>query len=135
MKSTNSSLTIYIDGACKGNPGKSGVGMVIYDENGNKIKEISKSIGITTNNVAEYTAFIFALQEALFIGCREVTVYTDSELLCRQIKGQYKVKNNNLKILFNIAKNLISRYESFYIENIPRESNKIADKLASKSIT
>lgn len=135
MDKNKRSLTIYIDGASKGNPGKAGVGIAIYDENGEKIKEISKSIGITTNNVAEYTAFILALQEALILGHREkIFVYTDSELLHRQLIGKYKVKNSNLKILFNIAKNLISGYKEFHIEHIRRESNKIADKLANKSI-
>lgn len=134
MKNNNRSLTTYIDGACIGNPGRAGIGIVIYDEAGKKTKEVSKSIGITTNNVAEYVAFIFALQEGLLLGCREkITVYTDSELLCKQVNGKYKVKNDNLKILLHLAKHLITGYKTFRIEHINRESNKSADRLASQA--
>lgn len=135
MKSGNRSLTIYIDGACIGNPGKAGVGIVIYNEEGTKIKEISKSIGMATNNIAEYTALLFALQEGLFLGYREkITVYTDSELLYKQIKGEYKIKNDTLRTLLYLAQHLITGYKTFQIEHIKRESNKIADKLASQSV-
>ena len=135
MKSNNCSLTIYIDGACIGNPGKAGIGIAIYNEKGEKIKEISKSIGIATNNIAEYTAFLFALQEGLLLGCREkLTIYTDSELLYKQVKGEYKIKNDTLKLLLNLGQHLISGYKTFQIEHIKRESNKIADKLASQAV-
>ncbi len=135
MKSDNRSLTIYIDGACIGNPGKAGVGIVIYNEEGTKIKEISKSIGMATNNIAEYTALLFALQEGLLLGYREkITVYTDSELLYKQIKGEYKIKNDTLRNLLYLAQHLITGYKTFQIEHIKRESNKIADKLASQSV-
>ncbi len=135
MKSNNCSLTIYIDGASKGNPGKAAVGIVIYDKEGKKIKEISKSIGIATNNVAEYTALLFALQEGLLLDCKEkITIYSDSELLCKQIKGEYKIKNDTLRILFHLAQHLITGYKTFHIEHIGRELNKTADKLASKSV-
>jgi ribonuclease HI len=134
MKNDNRSLTIYIDGASKGNPGKAGIGIAIYGGEGEKIKEISKNIGIATNNVAEYTALLFALQEGLLLGCREkITVYTDSELLCKQIKGEYKIKNDYLRVLFHLAQNLISGYKTFQIEHIGRELNTIADKLASQA--
>jgi ribonuclease HI len=135
MKSNNRSLTIYIDGACIGNPGRAGIGIVIYDEEGEKIKEVSKSIGVTTNNVAEYMALLFALQEGLFLGCREkIIIYTDSELLYKQVNGEYKIKNDNLRILLHLARHLISGFKNFHIEHIGRESNKIADRLASGSI-
>ncbi|MBU0533533.1 MAG: ribonuclease HI family protein [Candidatus Omnitrophica bacterium] len=135
MKNNNRSLTVYTDGACSGNPGKAGIGIAIYNEEGEKIKEISKSIGMATNNIAEYTALLFALQEGLFLGCREeITVYTDSELLCKQIKGEYKVKNDTLRVLFHIAQHLITGYKTFHIEHIRRELNKTADKLATASI-
>ena len=134
MRSNNRSLTIYIDGACIGNPGRAGIGIVIYNEEGKKLKEISKSIGMATNNIAEYTALIFALQEGLLLDCREkMTVYTDSELLYKQIKGEYKVKNDNLKLLIHLAKHLITGYKIFQIEHIGRELNKLADKLASQA--
>ena len=135
MENNNRSLTIYIDGACIGNPGRAGIGIVIYDGEGEKIKEISKSIGVTTNNVAEYMALLFALQEGLLLDRREkIIVYTDSELLYKQIKGEYKVKNDNLRILLYLAQHLIAGYKTFQIEHIKRESNKIADKLASQAV-
>ena len=134
MKSNHRSLTIYIDGASQGNPGKAGIGIVIYNENGERMKEISKSIGIATNNVAEYIALIFALQEALLLNCRkELIVYTDSELLYKQLKGLYKVRDDTLKILFQLAQHLIASYKNFHTEYIDRNSNKIADKLATQA--
>jgi len=134
MKNDNRSLTTYIDGASKGNPGKAAVGIAIYNNEGKLIKEISQGIGIATNNIAEYTALLFALQEGLILDCREITVYTDSELLCKQIKGEYKIKNDTLKLLHNLAMHMIGGYKTFTIEHINRESNKIADKLASQSV-
>ncbi len=133
MKDNNRSLTIYIDGASKGNPGKAGIGVAIYNNEGELIKEISQGIGISTNNIAEYAALLFALQEGIILGCREIAVYTDSELLYKQIKGEYKIKNDNLRILFYLAKHLVASYKKFHIEHISRESNKIADKLASQA--
>ncbi|MDD5454503.1 MAG: ribonuclease HI family protein [Candidatus Ratteibacteria bacterium] len=134
MEKENCSLTIYIDGASKGNPGKAAVGVAIYNDEGKLIKEISQGIGIATNNIAEYAALIFALQEGLILGCEQLTVYTDSELLFKQVKGEYKIKNDNLRILFYLVKHLIAGYKKLHIEHINRESNKTADKLASKAV-
>lgn len=120
---------IYIDGASKGNPGESGIGVVIY-EGDNILKNISQYIGITTNNVAEYMALIYALQEALILNIRNISINTDSELLYRQIKGEYKVKNEILNLLHKISSHLLSGFEKVEINNIPREKNKEADKLA-----
>jgi len=127
------SLEIYIDGASEGNPGKSGAGAIIC-EDGQVVKNISKYIGEATNNVAEYLALIFALQEALMRRASDVIVKTDSELLCNQINKNFKVKSNNLKIFFEQAQHLISGFDKFKIEHIPRTENKGADKLASKAI-
>ena len=132
-KLKNRSLEIYIDGASKGNPGKSGIGVVI-NEDGQVIKNIYKFIGEATNNIAEYVALIFALQEALMQRASRVEIKTDSQLLCNQINGKFKVKNANLKLFFQQAQHLISGFENFRIEHIPREMNKGADKLATKAI-
>ncbi len=126
-------MDIYIDGSSIGNPGDSGVG-VIFCQNDYTLKNVSKYIGKQTNNFAEYTALICALQEALVMKAKSVTVYSDSELLCRQIKGEYKVKNENLKNLFAQAVNLTRGFEQFNIQQIPREKNRGADKLARLAI-
>lgn len=125
-----SELEIYIDGAAKGNPGPAGIGVVIC-EDGLTLKQLSKHIGSTTNNVAEYTALIYALSEALILKAKKIKVWTDSELLYKQLKGEYKVKHQNLKPLFNQIKHLAGGLVSFEIHHLRREKNKQADKLAS----
>lgn len=125
-------LDIYIDGASKGNPGPAGAGIVIFQD-GIHLKDVSRHIGNTTNNVAEYTALIYALEEALILKAAKVKVLTDSELLSRQINGEYKVRHPNLKPLFEQARNLSRGFESFEIRHIVREKNTEADKLADKA--
>src|SRR3989338_2057883 len=114
---------MYIDGASEGNPGKAGIGVVICEE-AQVIKNLSKFIGQATNNVAEYAALIFALQEALMQGATNVEIKTDSQLLANQINKRYKVKNTNLKLFFEQAQHLISGFENFKIDYIPRTMNK-----------
>lgn len=122
----------YIDGASKGNPGPSGVGVVICKD-GSTIKNVSTFIGNATNNVAEYTALIYALQEGLILKAETIEINTDSQLLYRQIKRIYKIKSANILGLYNQALSLISAFKEFSIKHIPREENRGADKLASKA--
>ena len=129
----SSFLEIFTDGACSGNPGPAGVGGVI-SKDGRVIKRISKFIGLSTNNLAEYTALIYGLQEALVLKASEIKVSTDSELLFHQIKGRYKIKNEKLKILFDQAQNLIRGFKRFDLECIPREKNQEADRLAVQAV-
>lgn len=126
-------LEIYIDGGAKGNPGPSGIGVIICRD-GEVIKNVSEFIGKTTNNVAEYTALIYGLQEALILKAASVTVYTDSQLLYRQLRHEYKIKNSNLIGLYNQVRLLLSGIASFEIRHIPREKNSGADKLVKKAI-
>ncbi|MFA6217088.1 MAG: ribonuclease HI family protein [Candidatus Omnitrophota bacterium] len=126
-------LTIYIDGASKGNPGHSGIGVIIW-HNGRAIKDISHYIGLATNNIAEYTAFIYGLQECLLLKAESVDVYTDSELLFRQIRKVYKVKNQNIQVLYGQALRLMAGFKNFTIQHIPREQNQGADALATKAV-
>ncbi|MCM8781427.1 MAG: ribonuclease HI family protein [Candidatus Omnitrophica bacterium] len=126
-------ISIYIDGASKGNPGPAGVGVVICE--GERIlKNISNFIGKTTNNIAEYMALIYALQEALILKAENITINTDSQLLYRQIKKEYRVKNPNITNLYKQVMHLLSGFNEFKINFIPRKENRGADKLANKAI-
>jgi ribonuclease HI len=126
-------IRIYVDGASKGNPGPSGIGVVI-SRDGKVLKEIASFIGNTTNNVAEYTALIYALEEGLILKAENIEINTDSQLLYRQIKKIYKVKSGNIIGLHNQALHLMSAFKSVSIKHIPREQNRDADKLASKAV-
>ncbi|MEA3369125.1 MAG: ribonuclease HI family protein [Candidatus Ratteibacteria bacterium] len=127
-------LVIYIDGASKGNPGQAGIGAVIKDSRKNVIKRLSKGIGLATNNVAEYYACIYALQEALILRAEVLTVYTDSQLLVNQLKGNFKVKSSNLKPLHTQVLYLLKGFKKIYLRHINREENKEADKLANQAL-
>ena len=125
---------LFIDGASYGNPGHAGIGVLIYDINHRCVEKISQYIGRATNNVAEYTALTTALIEALILGFREIEIKSDSELLVRQLQGRYKVKSNNIKIFYLLAKHLIRGYKKVEIDYIRREQNKEADRLANEAI-
>jgi len=127
-------LLVYSDGASRGNPGEAGIGYVIKNQKGEVIKEVSDYLGRATNNVAEYTALIRALQDGLKLGGKEVEVYVDSELLVKQIKGEYRVKNKGLIPLYNQVMSLIDKFDKFVIVHVPREQNKEADRLANDGI-
>ncbi|MEK7880901.1 MAG: ribonuclease HI family protein [Deltaproteobacteria bacterium] len=129
-----SGLRIYVDGASRGNPGISGAGAVIKDLHGKTIKKLRKRLGIATNNVAEYSAFVMALREAKTMGASSVHVFADSELLVKQIKGVYKVKSDNLKALYFEAIGLIDSFAEFFVSHIDREKNSEADRLANEAI-
>lgn len=124
---------IYVDGACSGNPGPAGIGVAINHQ-GKTVKEISKPIGDATNNIAEYSAFIYALQEALIMKIKDVKVFTDSELMFRQVTGVYKVKNEKLKCLLDQARHLMGGFDHIDLCHVRREKNKHADKLATGAI-
>ncbi len=127
------SLDIYVDGASKGNPGPSGIGVIICQD-GETIKNISCYIGNATNNAAEYTALIYGLQECLMLKAENININTDSQLMHRQINKEYKVKNTNILGLYNQATRLMSGFKNVSVNHIPRENNKGADKLAAKAV-
>jgi ribonuclease HI len=126
-------LTIYTDGASRNNPGEAGAGVYIM-KNGEPLERLARYLGTATNNVAEYTAAIMGLQQAVTLGARRVKLLADSELLVKQINGQYKVKNEGLKPLHAQVKELIARIGSVEVQYIPRAQNKEADALANKAI-
>jgi ribonuclease HI len=127
------SFELFIDGACQGNPGPSGVGVVIRQD-GKIIKQISRYIGRATNNIAEYTALICGLQEALILRADKIKISTDSQLLYRQLIKVYKVKHPNIVGLYAQALHLAGGFKEFSISHIPRELNTEADKLATRAI-
>jgi len=128
-------VIIHTDGASRGNPGKAGIGVVIYDKDKKDVLvEIAEYIGETTNNVAEYKALIRALEEAQKLACKKISIYTDSDLLVKQFNGIYRVKHENLQPLFAQVKNLTGNFEQVKVEHVRREYNKEADKLANKGI-
>lgn len=126
-------LELYIDGASKGNPGPAGIGVVVC-ENGQVIKNLSFYIGETTNNIAEYSSLIYGLQEALILKAEKVKVNTDSQLLYRQIRKEYKVKNTQIRVLYNQVLHILEAFADSKIDFIPREKNRGADKLATLAI-
>jgi ribonuclease HI len=125
-------VTIYTDGAAKGNPGPAGIGVVIYAGDGEKIKEWGRAIGHATNNVAEYLALIEALQQTHDMGVEEITVMADSQLMVRQLTGEYRVKSNKLKHLYKKASHMLADFSKAEIRHIPRDQNAEADKLAQE---
>lgn len=130
----NKSIEIYIDGGARGNPGPAGIGVVILDASGKKIREVSKYIGETTNNIAEYNALLYGLEEALILRTDEVKINLDSELVAKQITGDYRVKDANIRPLFERALNMLKSFKKFEVIHIEREKNKEADKLVNKAI-
>lgn len=127
-------LLIYIDGASRGNPGPAGVGVIIYDEQKRLVDELCEYIGEATNNVAEYQALLIALARAKSLGTEILTVYSDCELLVRQMAGEYRVKNKILKDFYQRARENLKNFRQVKIRYIVRERNKRADKLANKGI-
>ncbi len=127
-------LYIYTDGASRGNPGEAGAGIIIYNEAGGIIRKTKKYLGNTTNNVAEYLALIIALKEALELKADIVHLFSDSELIVRQIKGIYKVRDRKMRILSSEAKKLLSNFIQYDIICIDRRKNREADKLANLAI-
>lgn len=126
-------LTVNIDGASRGNPGDAGIGIIAKEKN-KVIIELSEYIGKATNNAAEYSALVRALEEILILGYKQAHIISDSELIVEQINGNYKVKDETLKILYYQAKALILKFDSFSIKHVKREQNKEADLLANKGI-
>lgn len=125
---------IHVDGASSGNPGKSGAGIIVHDDLSNVILTRSIFLGEMTNNMAEYEALLRALRIAVNDAVKEVTVYTDSQLVANQINGIYKIKNTILFQYVRKIQQIISNFDHFTINYIPREENREADKLAKNAI-
>jgi probable phosphoglycerate mutase len=125
---------VNIDGGARGNPGPAGYGAIFKDASGKKIGELSRYLGVRTNNYAEYSGLIAALEHAIGQHYTALKVYSDSELLVRQITGVYKVRSPELRELYDQARSLIRKLESFRIEHVRREFNHEADRLANRAM-
>ena len=127
-------LHASIDGAARGNPGPAGAGVLLTDVRGKPIRELAIYLGETTNNVAEYAALLGALQAAARAGANAVEIQTDSELLARQMEGAYRVKDPTLKVFHALATAMAGQFSRCSIRHVPREQNKLADRLANRAI-
>lgn len=125
-------VIIYTDGGSRGNPGPSASGYVIMDEAKNVLVDKGVYLGITTNNQAEYQALKFALEEALKMRAREVSVYMDSMLVVNQMKGIFKVKNRDLWPIHDAIKQLAAKFQKIQFTQVPRELNKLADAAVNR---
>ena len=131
--SGGNAITVYVDGAAKGNPGPAGIG-VRLEFQGIVLSEHSEYIGTATNNVAEYKALIYGLEIARRYRVTRVNAISDSELMVRQLNGEYKVKNENLLPLYRSARELAGSFEEFRIRHVSRTENQHADRLANQGI-
>ena len=134
MQDTRNEVIAYIDGGSRGNPGPAAAGFVLTDHAGNQLQAKAFFIGRTTNNVAEYTGIIKALEAAKQIGAKKLMVFSDSELLVKQVNGEYKVKSEQIRPLFRQAVDLLGDFESWKVRHIVREKNKDADKLVNRAL-
>ncbi len=127
-------ILAYTDGASRGNPGPAAAGFVLTDLAGNKLQARAFFIGNNTNNIAEYTGVIKALEGAKQIGARQLRLFSDSELLVRQLNGQYKVKSERIRPLFQRVIELLGEFEDWAVQHVMREQNREADELVNQAL-
>jgi len=127
-------VRIHTDGAARGNPGPAGIGVLLAEPDGRVVERLHRYVGEATNNVAEYLALLAGLQRAYELGYREAELFSDSELLVRQLEGRYRVRHPKLRPLFEAAQERIARFKEFRIRHVPRAENAEADALANLGI-
>jgi ribonuclease HI len=127
-------VIIFTDGAARGNPGPAAIGVIIKDESGHALARISRRLGITTNNQAEYQAVIAGLEKAISLRAKHVLLKSDSELVVKQINGKYRIKNTALRPLYQIVVRLAGRLKSLTVSYISRKQNSEADALANNAL-
>ena len=123
-----------MDGGARGNPGPAGVGVVLTDDSGKELDRANAYIGETTNNVAEYRALLLGLDHARALGVRRLEVVNDSELVARQLTGDYRVKNEQLRLLHAQALQALAEFQRWSIRSVPRAKNEVADALVNDAI-
>src|SRR5687768_9944474 len=124
-------LTLEFDGGSRGNPGPAGIGVVVRAADGTPLVTLGRYIGRCTNNVAEYRALITAMAEARKLGAKRIVIRGDSELIIKQMKGEYRVKHPDMKVLYDEAQDLIAQFDAAQITHNLRHKNELADKLAN----
>jgi ribonuclease HI len=124
-------LTLEFDGGSRGNPGPAGIGVVVRAKDGTPLVTLGRFVGRCTNNVAEYRALITAMTEAKKLGAKRIVIRGDSELIIKQMLGQYRVKHPDMKVLYDEAQELIHEFDDAKIEHNLRHKNELADKLAN----
>lgn len=127
-------IIAYIDGGSRGNPGPAAAAFILKDESGAQLQAKAFFLGRATNNVAEYTSLVKALEAAAQTGSEQLSIFSDSELLVKQINGQYKVKSEQIRPLFQQAVSLLGRFNSWQIKHVTRDKNKQADSLVNQSL-
>jgi ribonuclease HI len=132
--SAGRAVRVYSDGAARGNPGPAGAGAVLTDAAGNVIARLGRYLGRQTNNVAEYEGLLLGLKQARELGFREVEVRADSQLLIRQLKGEYAVRHAGLKPLHAEVLRLLRSFDRFDLRHVPREENSLADEMSNRAI-
>jgi len=134
MRNTRYEIVAHIDGASRGNPGPAAAGFILKDPAGNQIQAKAFFLGQATNNVAEYTGIVKALEAIKQLGAKQLIVYSDSQLLVKQLNGEYKLKSEQIRPFFRQATDLLSELENWKVQHIPREKNKEADKLVNQAL-
>ena len=134
MQDTRYEVIAYTDGASRGNPGPAAAGFILTEARGAQLQAKAFFLGRNTNNVAEYTGIVKALEAAIETGAERINVFSDSQLLVRQINGQYKVKSEQIRPLFQQAIELLGRFENWRVQFVSREKNKEADKLVNQAL-
>jgi len=129
--SSKDTTFVYCDGSSRGNPGPAAIGVSFQDNDGNEFLSLSEKIGNATNNIAEWNALFRGLEEAIKQNIKKIKFRLDSELVVKQMKGEYKVKNKDLLVFKNKCDQLKNSFDSFEIQYIPREQNARADQLAN----
>ena len=134
MSDGNRILVLHVDGGARGNPGPAAVGIVISTPAGNVVEEVAETIGVATNNVAEYRALLRGLERATSLGAHEVRVINDSELVARQVMGRYKVRNPAMQPLHAEVTQALHGFDRWSIESVPRAQNREADALVNRAL-
>jgi ribonuclease HI len=127
-------VVVHVDGGARGNPGPAAAGAVVSTPGGDVLDEAAEPIGVATNNVAEYRGLLLGLQRARALGATEVEVVNDSELVAKQVNGQYKVKHPDMKPLHAAAKQALAGFERWSMRSVPRARNARADALVNQAL-